>query len=539
MKLQYLEIPEELRALANWIVWRIEKRATKNGTVRETKVPYCARSNRMAKSNERDTWSGFEDAVAALKRGYTGLGFCLTPPYVGVDLDGCRVQGGEEPWAAEIIRELDSYSELSPSEKGVHVIAKGILPDGPRQKSLEGEHHGVGLYDAARGRYLTMTGCRIRGGGIIPERTAELQRIHARLFPPKAKPQPKAKPSFANDDELITRARQANDGGKFGRLWDGRWEGEYTSQSEADLALCMKLVFWTGRDAGRIDALFRRSGLMRDKWDRSDYREATIAKALDEVAETWKPRGPDQRSFAAPVQVDRVTPTLELLNACLVFDGRIQFTAVRRRGPMIIAEFGDGAEAIWHSMTDLMSFARSQAILAEATQTLIPTPPRRSTKAVWEPAVQWILRLAGNDRINTTDALREEFRTIIYSTWKKAKCPHTMTDQDRESDTLFFQFLQECLEHRRDPSATQPPRCCVWHDGENCYVHQPSLIDWLSTPSGRHKQYDWGDVRNALLLLDFVPEQVHRSINRQNVNVRLWRGPLDLLVDDEGQDSGM
>src|SRR5262249_17054495 len=205
--------------------------------------------------------------------------------------------------------------------------------------------------------------------------------------------------SVTNDD-LLERARVAKDGVKFARLWEGNWKENYTSQSEADLALCMKLAFWTDRDAGRIDTLFRRSGLMWEKWERKDYREATIAKAIEQTTETWKPRGADQRSWIVPIDADRVTPTLELLNACAVFGGRIQFTAVKRRGPMIVAEFGDGAEAIWHSMTDLTSFARAQAILAEATQVLIPPPPRRSIKTVCEPAVQWILRLAGNDRIS-------------------------------------------------------------------------------------------------------------------------------------------
>jgi hypothetical protein len=73
----------------------------------------------------------------------------------------------------------------------------------------------------------------------------------------------------------------------------------------------------------------------------------------------------------------------------------------------------------------------------------------------------------------------------------------------------------------------------VWHDGDYCYVHQPSLIEWLSTPGGRNKHYDWNDVRKALSLLHFKPEQIHRSRGSETVNVRLWRGPLEVLIDDE------
>ena len=534
MKPEYQEIPEELRALTNWVVWRLEKRADTRGIVRETKVPYNARSGKHALSNNPSTWSGFGDAAAALKRdrSYAGLGFCLTPPYVGVDLDGCRHNGDFEPWAQQIISELDSYSELSPSEIGVHVITKGELPDGPRQKVLGGEHHGVGLYDSARGRYLTMTGCRIQGGGqTIAERTAELRRIHARLFPPKpskaAEPKAAAIGALSDMDELIVRARQAKDGGKFSRLFDGQWEGAYASQSEADEALCMKLAFWAGRDASLIDALFRRSALMREKWERADYRDVTIAKAIAQTTETWRPRGPDHRPWVIKVDPDKAKPSLELLNACPVFGGRIQFTGVKRRGPMIVATFEDGAEAIWPSVADLISFPRSQAIVGQATEVVIPTPNRRSIKPDWEPAAQWILQLAGKDQTNSTDSLREEFRHIIPATWKRAGCPHV------KDDTAFFEVLQECADHRRDPTARTPPRRCVWHDNKDAYVHQPSLIEWLSTPAGHNKQWDWGQVRNALLLLDFQPEQVHRSVNSTTSKVRLWRGPLDLLVDDE------
>jgi putative DNA primase/helicase len=84
------------------------------------------------------------------------------------------------------------------------------------------------------------------------------------------------------DLELLDKARDAANGAKFAALFDrGDWQGEgYPSQSEGDAALCNELAFYTGSDPGRIDSLFRTSRLMRDKWNRNDYRESTIAKAL-------------------------------------------------------------------------------------------------------------------------------------------------------------------------------------------------------------------------------------------------------------------
>jgi hypothetical protein len=228
----------------------------------------------------------------------------------------------------------------------------------------------------------------------------------------------------------------------------------------------------------------------------------------------------------AAVNLDAVPPSLVLLNSLAVFGGRIQFESIRRRGPMIVAHFRDGGEAIWRTMTDLTSFARSQAILAEATQQLIASPSRKTLKAVWEPAAQLILQLAGTDRVASADEQRDEFRDILHTAWKRAECPST------HDDAGFLKQLRACQTHARDPHGP-PPVCCVWHDGENCYVHQASLIEWLSTPSGRNRHYAWGYVRDALLLLDFVPVQIHRSVKNESAKARLWRGPLEILVDDE------
>jgi hypothetical protein len=154
------------------------------------------------------------------------------------------------------------------------------------------------------------------------------------------------------------------------------------------------------------------------------------------------------------------------------------------------------------------------------------TPKRQNIKLLWEPTAQLILRLAGKDRIVTTDKLRDEFRDNLKNTWKCAGCPTANDDQ------AFLKLLQECYAHARDPKGP-PARCAIWHDGKSCYIHLLSLSQWLSTPGGGNHGYDWDQIRKALLLLDFVPERAHRSVNNECANVRLWRGPLDLLVDDE------
>jgi hypothetical protein len=439
---------------------------------------------------------------------------------VGVDLDGCRANGSHEPWADEIIRELDSYSELSPSSHGVHVMVKGELPDGPRQKDLGGDHHGVGLYDAARGRYLTMTGCRIGDVGIIAERTRELERIHARLFPPKPKAKSNAKTcASVPDDELIDRARRARDGGKFNRLWDGRWEGEYPSQSEADFALCQKLAFWTNRDATRIDALFRRSGLMRDKWNREDYRNVTIARAIEHTAETWKP--PQQTYVFAASTVDA---TIESLNRMALFHGRIQFQSVSRRGSMILATTTQDQQIIWPTMAELTSFARARAAIADGADILLPQPPKGDVARVWDPIAALLVRLAAQDAIRVEHVLKAECKDLLILMWRYAKQPTAKNSKQ------FMNFLIAISQAVRDREQPAPP--CVFTAEEYCWVHVPTFRNWLSMPALTNRLYPLADIRQGLLLLGFeYLKDVTRGADGDSESASLWRGPLDVLLE--------
>ena len=132
----------------------------------------------------------------------------------------------------------------------------------------------------------------------IEERQTEVDAFLKRHFSARAfasgSEEPNASSTDMTDNALVEKAKRAKNGPKFTRLFDGQWQDEYTSQSEADLALCCHLSFWTGKDASRIDALFRRSGLYREKWDEkhfgsgATYGEETIAKAVSATRETYR-----------------------------------------------------------------------------------------------------------------------------------------------------------------------------------------------------------------------------------------------------------
>ena len=121
-------------------------------------------NGRAASSTNELTWNDFESVVLESDK----IGFCLGGGFVGIDLDDCFDGAELKPWAREIVETLDSYTELSPSGRGVHIIARGELPSGRRKVA------GVEMYNS--GRYLTVTGNWLRGDK-IEERGAEIEKI--------------------------------------------------------------------------------------------------------------------------------------------------------------------------------------------------------------------------------------------------------------------------------------------------------------------------------------------------------------------------
>lgn len=172
---------------------------------------------------------------------------------------------------------MASYTEITPSGEGLRIIVKAVLLPGRRK------HGKIEVYSTSR--YVTLTGNSWPGAPErIEDRQAEVRAIHERVCGAE---EPAATPAATDgldlsDTELISKAMNAENGAKFAMLWYGDWQcAGHPSQSEADLALCSMLAFWTGGDRQRVAALFRQSGLYRDKADRDDYMERAIDKALE------------------------------------------------------------------------------------------------------------------------------------------------------------------------------------------------------------------------------------------------------------------
>ncbi|MGO9175720.1 MAG: hypothetical protein ACLQED_06205 [Desulfobaccales bacterium] len=290
-------IPQELKARPQWVAFKPDK------------TPVNPKTGVNAQADNPSTWGEFGQAVkyyeARKGNGVSGIGyeFSFYDPYCGIDLDHCRnPETGEiEAWAREIISRLNSYTEISPSGTGIHILVKGKLPPGgDHQKNLP-DGGKIEVYDSLR--YFTVTGQHLEGTpATIQDRDKELNTFHAEVIA-KPKPAPKTpgpSPTLnMADSEIITQARCAKNGSKFDRLMAGD-TGEYGGDdSAADMALCSILAFWT-QDPGQIDRIFRTSGLYRAKWERQDYRDRTITKALGGVTEIYNGPRSNKPQAAAP-----------------------------------------------------------------------------------------------------------------------------------------------------------------------------------------------------------------------------------------------
>ena len=294
-------IADELKTTDQWCCWRTEIRDGK----KPTKIPVNAKTGRKAKSNDKTTWTPFAEAVSYYqnhKEAIDGIGFFFSEdgPYTGIDLDDCVKDGELNQKTEAVVKKFNSYTDISPSKSGLHIIIRAKKPgDRCRTGKVDWCEH-VEIYDTLR--YFTFTGSVFNGYNKIEERQEELTNFYNQLFPKKDSGNGKRKTaSNANarhwvsdtktspsNEDIVTTAMLSKNSSKFTALWNGNTSG-YSSHSEADMAFCQILAFWTGKDKSRMDKLFRQSGLYRQKWEREDYRQRTINKAIQQQSEVYEP----------------------------------------------------------------------------------------------------------------------------------------------------------------------------------------------------------------------------------------------------------
>jgi putative DNA primase/helicase len=291
-------IPTQLQKLPQWVLWKYEG---PEGTKRK-KPPFTTDGRRASVSNPK-SWTTFTEAIRTYTQwgGYEGLGLMLTKDLTVIDLDNCLDRDGKpNQQAQQIIQSAGSYTEISPSGKGLHVFLLGNVPGTARRRGA------VEMYDSSR--YITITGQRFLDTPTeIRADQGIINQIHTKFIrPPDVTRSPRtdfSPPLPVTDQQVIEKALRAKNGAKFQQLWEGN-RTSYQSASEAHIATAAMLAYWTNGDPNQMDRLFRQSGQFDEetakKWDerhRADgktYGQLTIDKAVD-TRRTFTKRSPKHR----------------------------------------------------------------------------------------------------------------------------------------------------------------------------------------------------------------------------------------------------
>lgn len=300
-------IPDYLKSKRRWVLWRYE---AKGG--RWTKVPYnphavvtYGEESNKASTTKPSTWGVFDFVLKIYesnKSKFAGIGYVLSPHdgLVGIDIDHCRGTKSE----GEALK-IDTYAEYSPSGTGLRLFGFGTLPNNRGRKNGDFE-----IYNDVR--FLTVT------GQVIPDRDNEMKdyqetvdQLLAKYFPEQQAPRPATVgPTLSMDDAAVLRlVREHDESGKFAALLDGDYpaliskfglgkQDGSVDRSRAHQSLCSKVAFYT-QDAAQIERLVSSTDLgQNEKWaDRPNYRQTTIAKALNGLTSTYSAPKTDEITY--------------------------------------------------------------------------------------------------------------------------------------------------------------------------------------------------------------------------------------------------
>lgn len=225
------DIPSEIKQLRQWVLWNAKKLPL---TIQKT----------AASSSDPNTWNTFDACKTALDsqilwKSFVGVGFVFADSgYVGIDIDDAFPLS--EP-VQELITKFSSYTEISQSGNGLHIIIKGVKPRSECNFTYKGKR--IEVY--AVGRYFAMTGNLFRADNAIYERQTELDELFAEAFPETAAiPEPKPFPRqskvqpLAGEDYFINAVIQVLQ--EDGRGMFDTYQDDATKQDFLRLGFALK-----------------------------------------------------------------------------------------------------------------------------------------------------------------------------------------------------------------------------------------------------------------------------------------------------------
>lgn len=286
-----LEIPEELKELPQWVLWRAE---WDNKQQEYKKVPYSF-SGYRASSTNKDTWTIFDAIYNFYEENnrYDGIGFMLSnnDKYIVLDIDNAIDENGQINSDLALEMTELTYCEMSPSGTGLHCFFKGELPSERKKKRSDLD---IELYDNAR--FMTVTGEPV-GQSEICEEQEILNNLVERFFKEEQNFEttltydPNHK-SELSDDEVIDLMLNSKQKDKISDLLKGNYEKHFNSPSEAVQSLLHYLAFYTNKDRQQMESIFLNYNNLTDKWDskrgNTTWGQLELDKPINNQSEVYK-----------------------------------------------------------------------------------------------------------------------------------------------------------------------------------------------------------------------------------------------------------
>lgn len=311
---------------SRFINWHMVPKQRPDGTWKDTKVPYDPTTGYDIDPHIATNWKTLEVATECTRH-YAGcfLGWVFNGDgYFFIDLDGCREGDGWNATALTVCSYFPGAAmEVSQSGTGLHIIGwcQPHLTANCRNRWKNGT---TGMEFYTDKRFIAFGPYGWSGNPKVHDFTQSVLSVVPQRDPNDDQMLTEGpRPEYtgpADDEALIQKmlAAQGSFSSAFGQkarfrdLWEAiagnlaqfypSPSGDAYNRSDADAALMSHLAFWTGCDAARMDRLFRRSGLMREKYEtRPDYRQSTIVNSIRKCAKVYDVPARNERTLPQEV----------------------------------------------------------------------------------------------------------------------------------------------------------------------------------------------------------------------------------------------